>query len=49
MKRGLAINVGAVDVNLVVGEKCNYIMNVGVSDGMEHDVVAHLFDAANHL
>ena len=48
MKRGLTIDIGTVYVNFVVIEQRNDIVNVRMIDGMEHDVVAHFFDLANH-
>ena len=48
MKRGLTIDIGTVYVNFVVIKQRNDIVNVRMIDGMEHDVVAHFFDLANH-
>ena len=48
MKRGLTIDIGTVYVNFVVIKQSNDIVNVRMINGMEHDVVAHFFDWANH-
>ena len=48
MKWSLAIDVGAVDVDLVVVEQRDDVVDVGVIDGVEHDVVANLLDGAYH-
>ena len=44
MKRCLTIDVGAIYIDFVVVEQRNHIVNVCMIDGMEHDIVAHLFD-----
>ena len=48
MKRSLSINIGTVYVNFVVVKQCYDIVDICMIDGMEHDVVAHFFDLANH-
>ena len=48
MKRGLTIYIGTVYVNFVVVKQRDDIVDVRMIDGMEHDVVAHFFDWANH-
>ena len=44
MKRCLTIDVGAIYIDFVVVEQRNHIVNVCMIDGMEHNIVAHLFD-----
>ena len=48
MKRGLTVDIGTVYVNFVVVKQCYDIVDICMIDGMEHDVVAHFFDLANH-
>ena len=45
----LAVDVGGVDVALVVVEQRDHVVDVPVRYRVEHDVVADLFDLANHL
>ena len=40
----MAIDIGAVDIDLIVVEKCDDVVDVSVIDGVEHDVVSDLFD-----
>lgn len=49
MEGGLPVDVGPVNVALVVVEKRNNVVDVAVRYRMEHDVVANLLDFANHL
>ena len=49
MKRGLAVDIGAVDVDLVVVQKCNDIVNVCVCDRVEKYVASHLLHLSNHF
>ena len=49
MKRCLSIDICAVHVHFVVFEQADHFVHVCVVDGMEHDVIADLLDAPNHL
>ena len=46
---GLAIDVPAVDVNFFVAQERDRIVHIPVVDGVEHYVLAHLFDFSNHF
>jgi len=48
VKRGLAVDVRAVDIHFVVVEESNNVVNVGMRDRMEHDIASHLFNLAYH-
>ena len=48
MKRGLAIDVSAVNIDFVVVQQRNDIVHVRMRNSMEHDVASDLFDLANH-
>ena len=49
MECGLAIDVGTVDVDFVVVQKCNYIVDVAMLNGMEQDVVSDLLHSPYHF
>ena len=49
MKRCLAVDVLAVDVDFFVVEESDRVVHVTMIDGVEHDVLANLFDLANHF
>ena len=48
MERRLSINVSAVNVDLVVVKQRDDIMDIGMGDGVEHNVAANLFNVSNH-
>ena len=48
MEGRLAINISAVNVDLVVIQQRDHIMNICVGDGVEHNVAPHLFNVSNH-
>ena len=48
VKWGLAIDVGAVNVNFVVIQESNDIVDISMRDRMEHDVASNLFDLTYH-
>ena len=49
MERCLSINVLAVDVFFLIGEKRDGVVDVAMGDGVEHDFLAHLFDLTDHF
>lgn len=49
MKRGLTVNISAVDIHFIIVKQCDNIMDIAMSDCSKHNIVASLFYASNHL
>ena len=49
MKRGLAIDISAININFIVVQKSNNVVHIRMRNGMEHDVASNLFNLANHI
>ena len=48
MKRGLAIDVSAINIDFIVVQESNDIVHIRMCNSMEHDVASNLFDLADH-
>ena len=48
MKRGLAIDVSAINIDFIVVQEGNDVVHIRMRNSMEHDVASNLFDLADH-
>ena len=48
MKRGLAIDVNAINIDFIVVQESNDVVHIRMRNSMEHDVASNLFDLADH-